>query len=87
MFDPWAMAPVLSHRYSLHDVVCVTRRVDAPIDHVVRRLAELSGTDPTVAVGEYGATSGPSTTSARTASRTSAQPVRHHSAPLTAVPR
>jgi len=55
MFDPWAMAPVLSHRYSLHDVVCVTRRVDAPIDHVVRRLAELSWTDPTVAVGDRAA--------------------------------
>lgn len=55
MFEPWAIAPVLPHRYSLHDVVCVTRRVDAPIDHVARRLADLSGPDPTVAVGERAA--------------------------------
>ena len=55
MFEPWAMAPVLPQRYSLHDVMCVTRRVDAPIDHVARRLAELSGPDPTGAVGDRAA--------------------------------
>lgn len=52
MFEPWAPMPVIPHRYSLHDLVCVTRRVDAPIAQVARRLAELVGPEPTIAVGE-----------------------------------
>lgn len=56
MFDPWARVPVLPAQLPLHDLVLVTRRIDAPIAHVARRLSELSSTDPAqpIAVGERG---------------------------------